>query len=1309
MTTSTGQRPPRTAVQDAYPLSRLQAGMIYHAELAGDASYYHDIYSLRVRGPWVEDAFRAALNGVVAAHDTLRTSCDLTGFSEPLQLVHTVVEPPIEVIDLRDREPGSAEEIMANWRRAETGRPFDLGHPPLFRVVVHLLAGDQFHFWWSFHHAIMDGWSLHSAVAELFAGYTALRQGRTPDVSVPKTRYRNYIALELEALDDPAQQAFWRGELDGAEPGTLPTPPRSSGSGATVGVEWHDVPAPVMSSLNQLAAQLAVPVRSVLLAAHLRVTAALLGRSDPITGVIGNGRPETNDAEQVKGLFLCTFPFRLELKSVSWASLVASVFAKEVAILPHRRYPLAAMVAETGWSPFDIVFDFRWFRSYQELSGHDDLEFDLGAYYEHTNYPLTAGFVLSPDASSLRLQFRYDTRRFDAEDIARVGRAYLATLARMAADPEAPVWQEPALAAADLDLVAAHARGPVRTLDGAGLYERLERSARLSQPALSTVDGELTRGELFDLAGRIGGYLTEAGVRAGDPVGVCLQRGKWLVPALVAILRIGAHYVPLDPDYPLDRLRYIARHCGTALVLHDDASTAVAVELEPRGLRVEDAVRHESPAPVVPVGPDDLAYTIYTSGSTGQPKGVQVRHGAVVNLLDSLIERLDLVEDFTYLATTSISFDIHVNEIFVPLLLGATVLVAGRDQVSDGQALRELIDGTPELVAQGPPAMWRMLLDTGWRPDGMARILCGGEAFPRDLALRLIAAGIPVWNMYGPTETTVWSATHLVGGSGAIVPIGRPLNNTTFWVLDAHLQPVFPGVPGELFIGGEGVASAYHNRPDLTADRFVPDPFSHRQGARLYRTGDLVRLSADGRFEFLERVDLQVKVRGYRIELEEIEARLAAHPEVSMAVVAAPMATDGERVLAAYVVGPGLDGTRLREWCAQSLPAYMVPQAWVFLDCLPTTPNGKVDRKALPSLDQAGTAVGPSDAVPSTETERRVAAIWARVLGLTSVSVDANFFDIGGHSLRALRIVLEVRDEFGFHVPVGALIQASTVRRFAAMIDQDEAGATRTVLVPLNREGNPRLFLFHPLGGHVFVYAPLARALDGQVSVYGVRASGMEPGEPLIDTMNALVDRYLADLRAIQPEGPYHLAGWCMGATIAMETARRLRAEGERVDLLGLIVADPFDPEPRRLLNDPTSLVMHAIGRGAPLAYEEVAAIEGVDQQVDYVFNVSGGGQREDVANRDDAHRLLRVYQANATAIGVRAVGVYDGEAEVFVLPAEHPSPPDMGWRRVVRGRTHIHDLPGTTANFLDSDQVGSLAKIIGDQVVQATQLARGT
>jgi thioesterase domain-containing protein/acyl carrier protein len=421
---------------------------------------------------------------------------------------------------------------------------------------------------------------------------------------------------------------------------------------------------------------------------------------------------------------------------------------------------------------------------------------------------------------------------------------------------------------------------------------------------------------------------------------------------------------------------------------------------------------------------------------------------------------------------------------------------------------------------------------------------------------------------------------------------------------------------------------------------------------------------------------------------------------------------DGERVLAGYVVAaaPGIDGPQLREWCAATLPDYMVPRVWLLLDTLPTTPNGKVDRRALPTPGAPSGMAAHEGTAPSTDTERKLAGIWSEILQLPSVGVHANFFDLGGNSLRALRVVLKIREELGLEIPVAALIQSSTVRRLATIVGESDGREPHPLIVPLNSVGCTPLFVFHPLGGHIFGYAPLAGELDGTVTLYGVRALGMEPGESPLDRIAAMVDRYVSDLRRLQPDGPYRLAGWCMGATLAVEVARRLTEEGEDVDFLGLIVADPFDPAPRELLNDQAALVMHAMGGGAHVDYDELVALDDIERQVDHVFSSgrnAAGALRDDVTSPDDAYRLLGVYRASATAIGTHQMAPYEGEAQVFVLAEDDPFPSDMGWSTRVVGPIRRHALPGAPETFLETDHVSRLAEIIGGELLAATHPIR--
>ncbi|HEV8693706.1 MAG TPA: amino acid adenylation domain-containing protein, partial [Lysobacter sp.] len=549
----------------------------------------------------------------------------------------------------------------------------------------------------------------------------------------------------------------------------------------------------------------------------------------------------------------------------------------------------------------------------------------------------------------------------------------------------------------------------------------------------------LTYAELDAQADALARALVTQGAGPGELVGLFVERSPQMLVALLGVLKAGAAYVPLDPSYPADRLTFMLEDSAARLVVTQrellaqlPASTATAVLIE------EALIAPTGPRVVSDVGPEDLAYVIFTSGSTGRPKGVQIPHRAAVNFLDAMAREPGLSSADTLCAVTTLSFDIAVLELLLPLTVGARIALADRATASDGAALAALLDRPGSTVMQATPATWRMLLDAGWQGSQQLRVLSGGEALPRELADRLLGCASQVWNLYGPTETTVWSTVEQVTAGDDAISIGRPLANTEVYIVDARLQPVPVGVPGELLIGGLGVARGYLARPDLTAEKFIPDPFGARSDARLYCTGDLARWRRDGKLEVLGRIDHQVKLRGFRIELGEIESVLSEHAAVGQAVVICREDRPGDKRLVAYVVpqaGAAPTNTELRAFAREHLPEYMVPSSCVALERLPMTPNGKVDRRALPPPELGASEM--SDYVaPRTGEEETLAKLWAEVLGVERVGIHDDFFDLGGHSLLATQLITRVQKAFGGDVALRLLFEAPSVAAFAERLLQ---------------------------------------------------------------------------------------------------------------------------------------------------------------------------------------------------------------------------------------------------------------------------------
>ncbi len=730
------------------------------------------------------------------------------------------------------------------------------------------------------------------------------------------------------------------------------------------------------------------------------------------------------------------------------------------------------------------------------------------------------------------------------------------------AEPDKPVDRLPILTADELATLLVDWNATRADYPRACVHELFAAQAERTPQAIAVQSGEqsLTYGELDCRANQLAHRLVALGLGPGVLAGICLERSAAMLVGLLAIMKAGGAYVPIDPTYPIERQEFMLTNSQAPVVLTQE-SLLGSLPLEDVEVVCLDrdwpsVAELPSHPPAVTADPEQLAYVIYTSGSTGQPKGVQIPHRALVNFLVTMGERPGLRADDVLVAVTTLSFDIAGLELYLPLLTGARVVVAPTQTVSDPRALGDLLVGCGATIMQATPTTWRMLLDSDWRAPAGMRALCGGEPLPVALADRLVESGLELWNMYGPTETTIWSTCTRVETVGESLTIGRPIGNTTLYVLDHGLQPVPVGVAGELWIGGDGLARGYRGRDDLTAERFIADPFDPREGARIYRTGDLVRYRRSGEVEFLSRIDNQVKVRGFRIELGEIETVLARHPGIAEAVVVARPGEDGgEAELAAYVIPTAepVAGHALRAHAATSLPAYMVPLTVTTLEAFPLTPNGKVDRNALPAPSRQRSSerelVGPR-----TDLERQLVAIWEEQLGIHPIGVRDNFFDLGVSSITAATLFATIEHELGGRLPLGAIFRAPTVEQLAALIAEDAPGSRWTSLVPIQPGGSlPPIFCIHGGAGTILHLQALARRLGEDQPFYGLQSRGLYGGAAPLRTVEEMASHYLSEMRQVHPEGqPWRLAGYCFGTIVAFELAQRLLAAGEQIELVAM-------------------------------------------------------------------------------------------------------------------------------------------------------------
>ncbi|KZM69929.1 non-ribosomal peptide synthetase [Nocardia terpenica] len=1152
-------------ITDAYPLSQVQAGMVFEMLSSADHTY-HNVTAFKITDdqPFSLPALRAAAAVVVGRHEVLRTSIDLFDYTEPLQLVHRTAEMSVGMADLRHLDDEAQRRAVRAHIERERATPFDLGTPPLLRVFAQLTGETD---WWlaiTECHAILEGWSYHSLLMELIRCYRALRSGATPVAApMPAVRYADYVAAERAALASAEDRDYWRRTVGGATKFELP-----SGWGDSAAPrEMYQVPVPfhdLEDGLRALAAAAEVPLKSVIHAAHLKVLAMLHTGADTFfAGLVCDTRPERLGADRVYGMYLNTVPFAFRASAPTWRELARQVFAREVELWPHRRFPLSAMQNEFagGRRLVDVFFNYLDFH----MVDRELVDYAMSVDNSPNEFPLSAA---TQDGHVVLTTNTATVARPHGD---RLGAMYRAVLEAMAAAPDgdAVAAYLPAGERERLLTVWNDTAAPRRIACVQELFA--DRAATTPDAVALTFAGtRTTYAELDARANRYARLLRERGVGPERVVGVLVDRGPELVACLLGVWKAGGAYVPLDHTYPAERLGYMLTDAGATTVVTQSSYADLLAGVGPSDRVLVDDDRAlidaQSAAPLPPAAHvDNLAYVIYTSGSTGRPKGVLVPHRGLVNYLWWCVEGYAARGSGGAPLFSSIAFDMVVPDLYTPLIMGEAVhLLPQHFEVGDLGRL--LVESGPYRFVKMTPGHLDLLAAqlSADQAQSLAPLLAvGADAFPRRTLERWRAIGgsTVLLNEYGPTEISVANCTYEIERveDGELVPIGRPIPNTTMYVLADTMEPVPIGALGELYIGGAGVVRGYANMPDVTADRFVPDPFG-APGSRLYRTGDLCRVRPDGNVDFVDRVDHQVKVRGYRIEAGEIQTVLTDHPGVRDALVVPRRLADGDKQLVAYCVadGDGLPGRdELIAHCRRTLPEYMLPTLFVELDRIPLNQNGKVDRHALPAPDPASLAARREHVAPRTRTEALIAALWGRVLGIDGVGVHHDFFDLGGHSLLMLRVVAKAAD-LGLTLSTADIVECRTVAELAARVDRAGTGAKSLVRLSDTGSGAP-LFCVHPVGGSIHWFRPLAERIGARrpVAAFAARPLRAESGPP---TVEALAAEYLAELRDTPLDGPVHLLAWSSGATVAWEMARQLLERGEPEPVLTLV--DPAVDRP---------------------------------------------------------------------------------------------------------------------------------------------------
>ena len=1276
-----------------------------------DANPCYNIYlAWRMRGALNVSALQQTLTEIVARHESLRTKFPAVD-GQPT----TVISPPypvkLEIVDLQKFSGKDQQKQLDDAIQKRIQHRFDFDNEFLFRPTLFKLGAEDHALVLLSHHIITDGTTAGVLTKDLTALYNAFCKGEPSPLQPNTIDYADYAVWQHENLSDryASQLEYWKTQMKGA-PALLELPtdrPRQAMPGYKGAMYFTSLEPELAAQIRALSRREGVTVFMFLLAALQSLLARYSGQEQVVVGSPIQNRHRV-EIQKTFGFFINLLPLYTDLSgNPTFRELLKRVREVSLGAFAHQDVPFGQIVQELhpnrnlGANPLVQAFLVQEQNKWRRLP-LDGLETEFMWLHNRTG-KFDLIIYWAEDEAGIPFMWEYNDL-YDESTIARITANYRELLRSIVADPGRPLNEYSILTEGERQQVVVDWNRTDEEFPHVCLHEWFEEQVRRTPEKTAVVFGDksLTYAQLNARANQLAHYLRKSGVVSETLVGLSIERSLEMMVGLLGIQKAGGAYVPLDPAFPRERLGYIVEDAKAPILITQESLLTSLPEHSAEVICLDadwDAIAQESTENLPSISkPENLIYVLYTSGSTGKPKGVQLEHRNVVNFLNTMRQKPGMNADDVLLAVTTLSFDIAGLELYLPLTVGAKVVIASKDEAQDGSLLMPMMSKHQVSVMQATPATWRMLLDLSWSGDRKLKILCGGEALPHDLAEQLLPRCSALWNMYGPTETTIWSSIYKVEHKmPGVAPIGKPIGNNTMYILDPLKAPMPIGVPGELYIGGDGVARGYNNRPDLTAERFIPDPFSNKPGARLYRTGDLSRFLADGNIQFLGRADFQVKVRGFRIELGEIEAVLGKFSGVMQNVVVVREDKPGDKRLVAYVVHDGENVPSiesLREHLKQKLPEYMVPSAFMFMDEFPLTPNGKVDRRALPAPEYKADETAEFVA-PRNRTEERLAEIWQEILGVTPISVTSDFFELGGHSLLGSRLFARVDKVFGKKLPLATIFSASTVEKLAALLG-DERSTHNLIEIQPGSNSKPPFFFVHTRMG----YRLLAQGMGSDQPVYVLPYDDVfkdNLNRSLRDVSREMVNR----MRALQPNGPYYLGGMCLAGRVAYAIASELFEQGEDVALLALFDA----PGPGYPNLETKGARMRFLTQKIKKHLFNFSQQEGEDGSLfawlrwhfknsmfKAGFKVSKMIGKPLSIVKDDNLRLMgRAVLAHKNSFH------YPGYIAVFRPASQarmrYPDPdPSIGWGRIAKGGIEVNEIPGGHTNFLKEPAVHNVS-----------------
>ena len=1316
-----------TEIEKAVPLIEPQSEIWASCQIGWDDANrsYNESVSLVLTGSFDYKAMEQSLADIVSRHETLRSGLSADG--RQLCIFKTSF-PEYNYEDLSGLSSNERDHRISAFLSQNAQISFDLINGPLFRVNLFKINDRQHHLTLTTHHIICDGWSMGIVMKDLGTLYSAYKKNERPNLPKPPSfadyalKHRNF----LQSAEYETTERYWLEQFKGPVPALdIPTDfVRPALRTYKSRRDDFQLNSELVAKTKKLGASVSCSFVTTLIVAFETLLFRLSGQKEIILGIPSAGQSAEGNYGLV-GHCANLLPIRSRHEGDNTFKDFLQLRKSEIfEAYENREFTFGTLLKKLNITRdgsrvplVPIVFN-------SDIGLDDGINFDGLDLEVAVNKREFENFEIFLNASGseelLTLEWSYNTQLFKPDRIKEMMADFESILTEVTNNPEIKI-KDIQLASTAGNAAEQHDWNitdedyPKDT----PLHELIDQIA-LKYPdkvALSFKDEQITYKSLIEQSNKLAHLLIKENVSPGDKVGVAMDRSATMVITLIAILKAGAVYIPLDPLYPKKRIDYKLSNSGAKVLVTTENYTGryeigrqIIIGSE---TRVTDEFSKESPK--IGVRGEDLAYIMFTSGSSGAPKGTMISHRNLVNLLFSIKKTPGISPSDRFLAVTTFSFDMAALEIYLPLLSGAELRIADAETVRDGRALIQALAYNKITIMQATPATWKMMIESGWRKALDVRIFCGGEALSRDLANKLIPLCTELWNMYGPTETTVYSTIKKILNTGEQISIGHPIANTRIFILDQHLKHVPAGMPGEIYIAGDGLAKGYYNLPELTAENFIDNPFSEREGERIYRTGDLGKFVNDGEIIYLGRIDHQIKIRGYRVEPGEIEHCLNIQDGIKESFVSAVELKTGDQRLVAYIVpeknilescanavGDQNSSTSITEenlifspenvalWkgaLKERLPVHMIPADFILLKKFPLLPNGKIDRKLLPRPGNLNTR-DKKHVFPRTDTEKLIATIWAELLGLESVGVYEDFFELGGHSLIAIQVMMKLEKETGQRLPLATLFNHSTVEALALLLNMDSKSITWDSLVPIHPDGTKvPLYMVHGAGLNVLIFNTLAKQMHPDQPIFGLQAKGLNDVDEPLERIEEMATHYISEIINHNPNGPYALAGFSFGGMIAFEMAKQLKAIGKEVSMLAMFDTEvsqshKFKPFPARAIYSAKHKINQLLFTFVLLREDPKRTIEYKTESlkrrlIQLYWKIKYG---KDQSQPGFFGYSNKIDQQNEIAAENYILTPYDGSIEIFRAKKRTFYMDDfsyLGWKPFALKGVRIHDIPG--------------------------------